>query len=629
MAVAEGSVRSSVAATPAHREEHPVTEPPSRTGAGWWASGAVVASYLVLSVAVYWHAWSGGISSRLQPGGDQYANVWYLRWTAFAILHGHDPFFTTWANHPAGVNLLTNTSVPLLGFLGLPVTVLFGPVATFNLLSTVALVASATAGYLFARRWTTWRPAAWACGLLYGFSPYQIAQANGHLNLTFVVLPPLILLGAHEVAVRQQWPARRAGITLGLLLTAQFFISSEILASSVVLVVVCLAAGAVVAGRSIPGHAKRALAGAAWSAGVAGALLAYPVWFALRGPGHISGPIQLVPEAYRADLLGVLVPGPYVWLAPATALRTSAVFANSAVENGSYLGVTLVVALVTAVVLLWRREPVVRVAAVVLATVYLVSLGGALALDTRPGAALTGFPLPERIFAHLPLLSNTVPVRYTVYVALFAGLVLAVALDRLHRALAGRSRRRLRLWHGRTGAVLLPSLLGAICLVPLIPTIPLRGFAPLQVPAYFTSRSLDRIAPGSVTLLYPFPSTPTPDGQLWQAVAAMRFQMPGGYFLVPQGPLHRIAFDPAVGYVTDSVTARALISLAAGAPPRETPALRATILGELRAWGVTTLAAGPAADVRSPARSVQFLVWLVGARPEHVAGALAWYHLPG
>ena len=37
-------------------------------------------------------------------------------------------------------------------------------------------------------------------------------------------------------------------------------------------------------------------------AGVAGvAVLAYPIWAALRGPGHIVGPIQPVAEAYRGD----------------------------------------------------------------------------------------------------------------------------------------------------------------------------------------------------------------------------------------------------------------------------------------------------------------------------------------
>jgi len=589
----------------------------------------VVTSYVVLSVAVYWQAWSGGISSRLQPGGDQYAGVWYLRWTAFAILHGHNPFFTTWANHPAGVNLLTNTSVPLLGLIGTPITVLFGPIATFNVLSTVALAASATAAYAFARRWTTWRPAAWVCGLVYGFSPYEIAQANGHLNLTFVALPPLILLAVHEVAVRQQWSSRRAGATLGLLLTAQFFISSEILASTVLLSIVCLAAAALVGRRRVRDHLQRALAGTAWAAGVAGVLLCYPVWFALRGPGYISGPIQLVPEAYRADLLGILVPGPYTWLAPTWALHNSSVFANSRVENGSYLGISLVVTVVVTVVLLWRREPVIRVAAVALGTAFVVSLGGALALDTRPGAALTGFPLPERVFAHLPLLSNTVPVRYTVYVSLFAGLILAIAVDRLHRALTGRvPRGGRRARRGFAAAAVIPALLAAVCLVPLIPVIPLQGFGDPQVPAYFRSAALDRILPGSVALLYPFPSTPTPDGQLWQAVAGMRFQMPGGYFLVPQGPKHKIAFDPATGYVTDSVTTRALLSLATGVLPPETPALRATMLAQLRAWGVTTLLAAPVADIRRPARSVQFLTWLVGVPPERSAGVLAWYHLP-
>jgi hypothetical protein len=80
--------------------------------------------------------------------------------------------------------------------------------------------------------------------------------------------------------------------------------------------------------------------------------------------------------------------------------------------------------------------------------------------------------------------------------------------------------------------------------------------------------------------------------------------------------------------VTDSVTTRALLSLATGVLPPETPALRATMLAQLRAWGVTTLLAAPVADIRRPARSVQFLTWLVGVPPERSAGVLAWYHLP-
>ena len=106
----------------------------------------VVATYVVLAVIVYWQAWSNWITTHLQLGGDQYANVWFLRWTPFALLHGLNPFFTTYANYPYGVNLVTNTSSPLLGVLGMPVTLVAGSIATFNVLSTVALAGTPSPG---------------------------------------------------------------------------------------------------------------------------------------------------------------------------------------------------------------------------------------------------------------------------------------------------------------------------------------------------------------------------------------------------------------------------------------------------------------------------------------------------
>jgi len=613
-------------------EAAPPDEPDARSGCtdtrspGAWATGLAVASYGVLAVIVYWHAWSAGVTHQMQLGGDQFANVWFLRWTPFALTHGLNPLYTDYANHPFGVNLVTNTSAPFLGVLGMPITLIAGSIATFNVLSTVALAGSATAGYAFARRWTSWRPAAWAAGLLYGFSPYEIGQSAGHLNLTFVVFPPLIFLGIHEILVRQQWPSRRIGIVVGLLVTAQFFVSSEILASTVVIGAVCVVATAVLGRRSLADHWRRALDGSLWAAGVAGVLLAYPVWFAVKGTASISGPIQLVPQAYRADLLGLLYPGAYVWIAPSGLTRTSVAFASSPVENGSYLGITLVCAVVASVIVLWRRSPVVRVAAIGGATAWVLSLGGALVIRSAPGATPTGLPLPERLFTKLPLLANTIPVRYSLYVTLFAGLVLALALDGIHQRL--RDGTGAPWTRSVVGSALVPGLLALVCLVPVIPSVPLLGFGDPGVPAFFTSPALQRITPDSVALLYPYPSSATPQGQLWQAQADLRFKMPGGYFLVPQPPGRTIAFSPTLGYDTDTLTARTLIALAAGTPPAQTPALRAGLTAQLRSWDVRVLLASTAGVVR-PGVSVEFLTWLAGAPPTSRGGLLVWEHFPG
>jgi hypothetical protein len=304
-------------------------------------------------------------------------------------------------------------------------------------------------------------------------------------------------------------------------------------------------------------------------------------------------------------------------------------FANSTAENGSYLGVTLLVTLAVGTVFLWRRSVVARVAAAGGLAAFVLSLGGGLVIRHPPGAYVTGFPLPERVFTKLPLLSNTVPVRYSLYVTLFAGLVLALVLDRLHAVMSDRfeaassvpSERR------KIAGVAAPALLGLFCLIPLVPVLPLRGISGVTAPAYFTSASLDHTRPGQVMVLYPYPSSAVPAGQLWQALAGMHFKSPGGYFLVPDGPNHTIGFTPTVPYGSNTLTARVLGQVYKGTPPPETAALRLALLAQFRSWHVSSIIASLAA-VPQPGSSLQFLTWLVGTPPVRDVDVEAWHHLP-
>ena len=607
-------------------------------GWGWWraAGGPTVAIvvYVVLAVAIFWPVWSTSPTTVSEVGGDQFATMWFLQWAPHSLLHGLNPFFSGLANHPFGVNLLTNTSVLLLGWVATPVTLLWGPIASFNVLMTLALPASATAGYFFARRWVAWWPAAFVAGLLYGFSPYEISQSSGHLNLTFVAIPPLVFLVLHELAVRQRGRAGRWGVVLGLLVTAQFFVSSEVLASTIVIGVVALVVTAYFGRRQVRQRARHFAVGAGWAAGTAAALLACPVWFALRGPGSIRGAIQLRPQGYRADLLGPVVPDSLQRLAPHHLAAVADHFANSVAENGSYLGITLLVVLVVGAAVLWRDEVVVRVAAITGGAAFVISLGAGLVIDTDPPGSASGFPLPERIFTKLPLLANTIPVRYSVYTVLFAALLLAVVLDRIHGSLGRRPldphRHTATADHDRrVVAVAAPLAVAVLALFPLYPVAPPAGIGPVGVPAYFTSPEVSTIPSGSVALIYPYPSSVTPNAQGWQAVAKLRFAMPGGYFLVPSGPAGRIAFSRALSYTRGTLTARVLIRLASGRVPQETLALRTALRSQWRHWGVDTLVAFPEGE-SDPTAVLHFLTWAVG-RPATTGagGAYLWYRLFG
>jgi hypothetical protein len=597
----------------------PTTGRHGRGRARVWPTLVVVALYLAAAVLGYAHVWSHPTSQLVGVGGsDPERMIWYLAWFPFAIGHLQDPFLATWANAPWGVNVLSDTSQPLLGVAAAPVTLLFGPIASFNVLLTLAFATSATAGYALARRFTTWRPAAFACGLLYGFSPYMVAQGSvGHLNLIFIPLPPLIFLVLDDLLVRQTGRPVRQGCLLGALVIAQFFISSEILAGTVVVAAGGIALLMLLNWRSVGERLHFALVGLGTAAALATVVLAYPVWFTLDGPQHIVGPIQLHPQQFRSDLVAPLVPDHLQAIAPSSLQRISAGFESGDLpENGSYLGIPLLVVAAVGTVVLWRRR-IVRFTALMAVATFVLSLGSRLVVSGTPDVGgATGLRIPGAVLSVLPLLKNAQPSRFSMYVVLFVALLLALILDDLWRVLRRRAWRppgAAPLWSAAACA-----LVAVVALVPLLPAWPYAS-GDTAVPTYFTSAAVDSVPPGSTVLLYPYPAWAV-DGSLpvvWQASAGIRFRTVGGYFLVPSAGTH------AATYQRDTRTSEVLGSLYSQGVPELTPALRAELRAELRSWHVHTVLAVPAGV--DPAGSIRFFEWLIGRPPTHSHGVDAWY----
>jgi len=394
----------------------------------------------------------------------------------------------------------------------------------------------------------------------------------------------------------------------------------------------------VIAGRhQVRSHAAYAVRGLVWALVPCAVLLAYPAWFAVDGTNHIAGPIQLVSQAYRADLAGIIAPDSLQHFAPASITKTSDLFANSFSENGSYLGIPLLLLLGAALVWL-RRNVVVWVAIVMAAIAFILSLGGALAVTAAPqinlnGSASGSLPLPEDLLNKLPLLSNVIPSRFSLYVVLFASLILSVVLDQLYRVLKeraapseGEPAPRRRAGAGiRWPRVLVPSVVGVAALVLLLPAVPVGTVGQVQ-PPFLSLAAYRSVRPGSVTVLYPYPTTAFASGDVWQALADMHFRMPGGYFTLPWGPQHHIAYSEQLGYYTvPTLTAITLTRLANGHLPPETPALRTALLEQFRSWDVQNLIMVPQ-GLANPTQSSQFLTWLLGP-PTHVAYSILWLRL--
>src|SRR6266540_3839608 len=148
--------------------------------------------------------WTAPRGATIGGHGDPWLFVWFLKSDQLAVTHAHSPLFSHELNVPGGVNLTWNTSEILPGVLLAGVTAWLGPVFTYNLLVTLALPLSAWAASLVFRRYVRSQLAAAVGGLLYGFSPYMVAHALGHLHLILAVTPPLLLALLDEVLVRQR-----------------------------------------------------------------------------------------------------------------------------------------------------------------------------------------------------------------------------------------------------------------------------------------------------------------------------------------------------------------------------------------------------------------------------------------
>src|SRR5262249_32396111 len=145
---------------------------------------------------------------------------------------------------------------------------------------------------------------------------------------------------------------------------------------------------------------------------------------------HLSGTVQPIQtlQSFRADLLGSIVPTRSQRFGPAHLIAIGSNYEQGNLpENGSYLGIPLLLVTLGIVLAVRRRAGLVRFAAVLPLLAALLPFGPRLLVNNH----LPAIRLPFDLFTHVPLLHNEVPVRYTLFVQFFVAIILAVGLDRL------------------------------------------------------------------------------------------------------------------------------------------------------------------------------------------------------
>jgi hypothetical protein len=310
----------------------------------------VAAGFLALGVAATWPR-ASYLTGILPAGGDQAQYVWNLWWAAHLVVHPGDPWFTHYLAAPVGVPLAYDTLTPLVGVLMAPVTLAFGPSASFTLLAAATPGLAAYAAYRAAGLWLPGLAGPLAAGSGYGMAAMLTWQDWYHINIAMgAVFLPLALATAIQL---RRSPTLVRGMLPGLVVGSAVLVDQE----SAVL------AGLVAAAALLPwvarGPRPERLAATA-AAVLTAAVLASPqlAAMALAGPvaGHdVSRVLRDSHYAlYTAGLPGLVAPSPRVADIGLSALA-SVYRSRTPGESLATFGLVLSVLGVCGLAAAWRR----------------------------------------------------------------------------------------------------------------------------------------------------------------------------------------------------------------------------------------------------------------------------------
>jgi hypothetical protein len=471
------------------------------------AALAAFVCYLGTSVLAYaLPVWSRfGTAFAGFGGGDAFIFTWSLRWWPYAVSHGLDPLHPNviWAPH--GISLAWVTSIPGPALVMAPITSLFGPVVSENLLTVLAPALAGWGAYLLCRKASggSFAPAL-VGGYLFGFSTYMVGQLLGHPNLFLIFPVPLVIYLVVRYVEGSLGKVRFVAL-MALALIGLFSISTEVFASTAFFGAIAFAGAWLLAsGRRRPIFVAGTLTLAAYAITAA---IAWPFIHAAIDSAPTGSIRPVSSGASSIDALSFLIPRWSTFVGGQHFFPTTNPWPTKISEDGAYLSPVLILVLVIALgTMIARRDRVSLGSFGFACFAGIASLGAVIHVNGRE--VIHSLWLP---FSHVPVLQDALPQRFTMFMWLGISVVVA-------RWLAGAD-------PGRSWWRYL-FVLGAVVL--LFPNVWMPGLdTSASAPVFFQGGSYRTYLPAGSTVLIIHGS----NGQemRWQEVSDFWFSMAQGH----------------------------------------------------------------------------------------------------
>ena len=173
--------------------------------------------------------------------GDSRLFIWSIDYVAQEVREGRFPWMVSNIYPQIGsVHFFSDTTIPGVGFLLLPITWIFGAVAAHNMSYILAPMAAALVTRRLVEVLGLSRRGAFLAGISMAGCPYMAAHALGHANLIHLWIVPLAALGFAHLFGGDR---RSAVICLAVSYGAGLWFSSELVAIAAVIAAIGFADG--------------------------------------------------------------------------------------------------------------------------------------------------------------------------------------------------------------------------------------------------------------------------------------------------------------------------------------------------------------------------------------------------
>jgi hypothetical protein len=458
--------------------------------------------YLVLAIVFWGIPMNFDFVSKINISSDPAFYLWSLKWWPYAISHGLNPFLTKAFWSPFGQNLAWTTSVPSIALLFSPITVIFGPIFSYNLATILSLVLGAFGVYLICNSLNLNQTSSMFGGLVFFFSSYVWGQLLGHLNL-YVVFAVPFLIYLFILRFKDEIGSKKYVIFSGILLAFQFGVSNEIYATFVLFGFIALFILFLIFVKDEVYRKLILRTSLELIAAIILSILLLSPYLYYIFYGYVKGPIN-PPSIYEADPLNFLIPTPITLLFENLFSSVSTKFTGNFAEEGAYLGLPLIFIVVSFIKMSMQSKNKLYIfLSLLFVTILIFSFGPYLKILNQQL-----IPMPWYIFTKLPLIEQSLSTRFTLYIDIIAAIISAIWLQK------SNINKNFKY------------IISALVIIFLIPNLNVYHGQQIQYPAFISSRVYKQyVKPGENIVVFPTYGFGGFQGPLWQQKTDFYFNL--------------------------------------------------------------------------------------------------------